>query len=268
LSLGALVEESLSTRLDSVRAPDRLCVDEERLDPDDRLRELERDREDDPLFDFFEEVDFFEELPPERLLLLDRDFCLGILPGVLLELDGSVSGSYPNPAVQTTTQPAIQTVQNRSSNPCTAGKSRWTAGAKGAAGKEAKRAREAINHGPDNAILEQPVNSQPLDFEQIEEQKRLFRQFPVEFQSKQFDQGTVGGIAAQRRSGLAAQVRGHEGSPNGTERHHLEGRREGRRARLKGEDPAGSGWSCHRRDRRRRGAEEPQRLAATAEGAA
>jgi hypothetical protein len=80
LSLGALVSESLSTRLDSVRAPDLLCVDEERLDPEDRLRELERER-DDPLFDFFE-----EELPPERLLLLDRDFdfCLGILPSLLL----------------------------------------------------------------------------------------------------------------------------------------------------------------------------------------
>jgi hypothetical protein len=42
LSLGASVEESLSTRLDSVRAPDLLCVfppDDERLEPDDdRLR--------------------------------------------------------------------------------------------------------------------------------------------------------------------------------------------------------------------------------------
>ena len=73
LSLGALVSESLSTRRDSVRAPDRLCVDEDRLEPEDRLRELERER-DDRLFDFF------EELPPERLLLLDRDFCWGILP--------------------------------------------------------------------------------------------------------------------------------------------------------------------------------------------
>jgi len=40
LSLGALLSESLSTRLDSVRAPDLLCVDEDLLDPDDRLREL------------------------------------------------------------------------------------------------------------------------------------------------------------------------------------------------------------------------------------
>jgi hypothetical protein len=81
LSLGACVSESLSTRLDSVFAPDLLCVDEDRFDPEDRLRELEGEREEDPLFDFFE-----EELPPERLLLLDRDFdfCLGILPSLLL----------------------------------------------------------------------------------------------------------------------------------------------------------------------------------------
>jgi hypothetical protein len=137
LSLGAWVEESLSTRLDSVRAPDLLCVDEDRLDPDDRLPELER--EDEPLFDFF------EELPPERLLLLDRDFCLGILPGVLLGLEGSVFGAYPNPAVQTPMQSAVQNAhKSGSSNPCTAGKSRWTAAAKGVAGKEANPIREAI----------------------------------------------------------------------------------------------------------------------------
>jgi hypothetical protein len=78
LSLGALVEESLSTRLDSVRAPDRLCVEEDLLEPDARLREFPRERlfdEDDRLFDF----DELRELP-ERLLL-DRDFCWGILPG-------------------------------------------------------------------------------------------------------------------------------------------------------------------------------------------
>jgi hypothetical protein len=79
LSLGALVSESLSTRRDSVLAPDRLCVDEERLEPEERLREFERER-DDRLFDFF------EELPPERLLLFDRDFCWGILPALLLKL--------------------------------------------------------------------------------------------------------------------------------------------------------------------------------------
>jgi hypothetical protein len=77
LSLGALVSESLSTRRDSVLAPDRLCVDEDRLEPEERLRELERER-DDWLFDFF------EELPPERLLLFDWDFCWGILPSLLL----------------------------------------------------------------------------------------------------------------------------------------------------------------------------------------
>jgi hypothetical protein len=72
LSLGAWVEESLSTRLDSVRAPDLLWVS--------RLREpLER------LFD--EDFDFDEELlePPEGLLLLlllDREDLWGILPSL------------------------------------------------------------------------------------------------------------------------------------------------------------------------------------------
>ena len=51
------------------------------------------------------------------------------------------------------------------------------------------------NHGPDNAILEQPVNPQPLEFEQSDEQKRLLREIPVEFQAKRLDRGTVGGIA-------------------------------------------------------------------------
>ena len=83
LSLGALVEESLSTRLDSVRAPDLLCDrDEERLDPDeDRVRELLPERffvADDRLFDFEDEP--LE--PPERLLLLDEDLRWGILPFV------------------------------------------------------------------------------------------------------------------------------------------------------------------------------------------
>ena len=59
LSLGARVSESLSTRLDSVRAPDLLCVEEERLDPDDRPRELALER-------LFEEVErpFDEEERP------------------------------------------------------------------------------------------------------------------------------------------------------------------------------------------------------------
>jgi hypothetical protein len=86
LSLGARVSESLSTRLDSVRAPDRLCVDDERLDPDDRLRELALERlfdEEERLLDFDEEP--FE--PPERLLLLlllllDREDLWGILPSL------------------------------------------------------------------------------------------------------------------------------------------------------------------------------------------
>jgi hypothetical protein len=80
LSLGALLSESLSTRRDSVRAPDRLCVDEDRLEPDDRLRELERER-DERLFDLF------EELPPERRLLLGRDFCWAILPALLMNAE-------------------------------------------------------------------------------------------------------------------------------------------------------------------------------------
>ena len=77
LSLGAWVEESLSTRLDSVRAPDLLWVS--------RLRELPLER----LFD--EDFDFDEELlePPERLLLLlllllDREDLWGILPSLQL----------------------------------------------------------------------------------------------------------------------------------------------------------------------------------------
>jgi hypothetical protein len=84
LSLGARVEESLSTRLDSVRAPALLCVS--------RLRELPLERlfdEDFGLFD--EDFDFDEELlePLERLLLLlflllDRDDLWGILPSLRL----------------------------------------------------------------------------------------------------------------------------------------------------------------------------------------
>jgi hypothetical protein len=127
LSLGALLSESLSTRRDSVRAPDRLCVDEDRLEPEDRLRELERERAD-RLFDFF------EELPLERLLLLDRDFCLGILPALLLKLGESVLGLYPNPSVQTLAQAAVQIR-------CSAGKSSGPPVRKGAAGTEAKRGK-------------------------------------------------------------------------------------------------------------------------------
>lgn len=81
LSLGALVEESLSTRLDSVRAPDLLCDrDEERFDPDDdRLRELGPERRfgEDRLLDF----DGEPLEPPELFLLLrDREARWGIRP--------------------------------------------------------------------------------------------------------------------------------------------------------------------------------------------
>jgi hypothetical protein len=99
LSLGALVEESLSTRLDSVRAPDRLCVDEDLLRPrglePERLFDGEERLFD---FDFDEEFDFDEDPlgPPERLLLpldrelrllllLDRELPWGILPWLLLD---------------------------------------------------------------------------------------------------------------------------------------------------------------------------------------
>ncbi len=101
MSLGAWVSESLSTRLDSVRAPDLLCVDEERLDPDARLRELALER----LFDADERLlDLDEELlePPERVLLLDRELRWGILPFLLL--DGPfnpVMRGYPIPTIQT-----------------------------------------------------------------------------------------------------------------------------------------------------------------------
>jgi hypothetical protein len=72
LSLGALVSESLSTRRDSVRAPDLLCVSPLR-EPPERLLD-----EDD--FDFEEDLE-----PPERLLLVllplpDREDLWGILP--------------------------------------------------------------------------------------------------------------------------------------------------------------------------------------------
>lgn len=86
LSRGARVEESLSTRLDSVRAPD-LLWDGERLDPvDPRPRELAPERpfdEDDRFLDFDDEP---LELPDWLLLLLFRD-CedrWGILPSLLL----------------------------------------------------------------------------------------------------------------------------------------------------------------------------------------
>ena len=105
LSRGALVEESLSTRLDSVFAPDLLCVSrwdcEERPEPDDDDRLRPPDPlfldEDDPLFAFAEEdrprLDDEPCEPPERLLLLlllpDREFFVGIqsvLPGNLSDL--------------------------------------------------------------------------------------------------------------------------------------------------------------------------------------
>lgn len=105
LSLGATVSESLSTRLDSVRAPDLLCVSRDRLDPVDRLRELAFARR----FDDDEEerpLDFDEEPvePPERaLLLLDRELRWGILP-LLLDRRSVRDARLPNPN-RSNTQP-------------------------------------------------------------------------------------------------------------------------------------------------------------------
>jgi hypothetical protein len=99
LSLGALLSESLSTRRDSVRAPDRLCVDEDWLDPEDRLRELAFDRlleEDERFLDLDEEP--LER--PERFLLLERDFCWGILPSLLLDSQTECFGAYPDTNVR------------------------------------------------------------------------------------------------------------------------------------------------------------------------
>jgi hypothetical protein len=129
LSLGAWVEESLSTRLDSVRAPERLCVDEDLLEPDARLREFPLERlldEDERPFDLEEPFDFEEpfdlEEPRElaELLLLDRDFCWGILPGSSSWISQCVLAAYPNPTVQTARIPPFKarpepTVQIRSS---------------------------------------------------------------------------------------------------------------------------------------------------------
>jgi hypothetical protein len=191
LSLGALVEESLSTRLDSVRAPDRLCVDEdllrlepdeERLDPDDRPRELALERlfdEEERLFDFDEEFDFEEDplAPPERLLLpldrelrllllLDRELPWGILPWLLLDrsvcvrrLPESHRSTRKNPTVQARPEPAVQTsaqrvmqINRRREKCCWHGKP-----------------REARNNGADNAILEQKLIARQLEDEEIDE---------------------------------------------------------------------------------------------------
>jgi hypothetical protein len=68
LSRGAFVDESLSTRLDSVLAPDRLWLDRERpFDPEDRLFDFDPE---DRLFDFGEDL----REPPEPFLLpVDRE---------------------------------------------------------------------------------------------------------------------------------------------------------------------------------------------------
>jgi hypothetical protein len=71
-SLGAEIESSRETRLDSGVLP---------LPEEDLRREPERDPDCERPFDFDEEL----REPPERLLLLDRDFRWGIRPSLLLD---------------------------------------------------------------------------------------------------------------------------------------------------------------------------------------
>jgi hypothetical protein len=258
LSLGALASESLSTRRDSVLAPDRLCVDEDLLEPDDRLRELERER-DDRLFDFF------EELPPERLLPLDRDFCWGILPALLLKLGEPVFGRLPESRLSNTPQAVVQIR-------CSAGKTSGPPVRQGAAGTEAKR---GDNHGPDNAILEQPVNPQPLELEQIHEQKRLLQNFEgIKWQEQQEQQERLLELIQKfqvehRNKKRPEREPTHElRAANELLERRGKGRWEGCRVRLEGEDAADGGRGGTGRNRWWRCPEEPQRLAAPVEGTA
>jgi hypothetical protein len=94
------------------------------------------------------------------LLLVDRDFLWGILPSPpqFRESRLCARGLPESRPSHTHCKLAFSGVQIG----CSAGKSRATAGTEGAAGTEAKR---GDNHGPDNAILEQAVDPQPLEFE-------------------------------------------------------------------------------------------------------
>jgi hypothetical protein len=166
LSLGAWVSESLSTRLDSVRAPDLLCVDEDLLDPDDRLRDLAPERpleEDERFVDLDEEpfelpLELLREEPlelPELLLLRDLDFCWGIRPSHLLDDANRCSALTRIRMFKHATRVSPNSSCSRS-NLCRAGKAKCTAGANGAAGTEAKR---GDNNGSDNAILEHALQA-------------------------------------------------------------------------------------------------------------
>jgi hypothetical protein len=135
----------------------------------------------------------------------------------------------------------------------------------------ARKPKRGVNHGPDNAILEQPVNPQPLEFKQIHEQKRLLQDFEgLEWQEQQKQQ--------ERLLELIRKLKvEHEKKPEREPAYELraanelperpgKSRREGRRVRLEGEDAA-DGWRGGiGRNRRWRCPEEPQRLAAPAEG--
>lgn len=87
------MEESLSTRRDSVRAPDLLCVS--------RFRELPLELFDLELLLELALFDFEVELlrPPERLLLLDRD--CATTSEVLLDRPCSSCWAYPAREIQT-----------------------------------------------------------------------------------------------------------------------------------------------------------------------
>jgi hypothetical protein len=110
LSLGATLEESLSTRLDSVRAPERLCDrerEEELLlrEPElERLRELVLER-------FFEE-ELWE--PPDFLPRRVFDPELVLRCAILLLGSSSVSRArYPRPMAQTRSQPPGNDCSNK-----------------------------------------------------------------------------------------------------------------------------------------------------------
>ena len=142
---------------------------------------------------------------------------------------------------------------------CSAGKPVGPPVRKDAAGTEAKR---GDNHGPDNAILEQPVNPQPLEFKQIHEQKRLLQDFEgLERQEQQEQQERLLELIQE------LQVE-HEKKPECEPAHELraanelperrgKNRREGRRARLEGEDAADGRRGGTGRNRRWRCPEEP-----------
>jgi hypothetical protein len=155
LSRGAWVEESLSTRLDSVRAPDRLCVDEDLLEPEERPFD-----EDERPFDEDERPFDFELLEP---LLFDRDFCWGILPRLLLESLTCSALTRIQPFKHARIHPFKHVPEPTVQIPSTAG-----SGSKPPARNRSwhGKPREARNNGADNAILEQKLIARQLEDEE------------------------------------------------------------------------------------------------------